>query len=122
MKKIFIILIIPAVIIGGLIYFLRNPAKTSSGQPQSPEASVAGKTYDVAVANFFFSPAVLDIEKGDKVVWTNQDSAPHTISGSGFKSNTLNNGQSFSFTFGTAGSYDYICGLHPYMKGRIIIK
>jgi len=123
MKKILIILIIAAVIIGGLIYFLRNPAKTpSSGQPQFPEVSSGVQTYDVAVVNFSFSPAALDIKKGDRVVWTNQDSSTHSISGNDFESKILNKGESFSFTFDSAGAYDYICGIHPYMSGQVLVK
>ena len=109
MSKIILIVIVIAVVAGGIYFF--SPGQTndiSNG--------------NVTIVNFAFSQDVLNISKGDTVVWTNQDSAPHNISGNGFASSILNKGQSFSFTFDEVGSYDYICSLHPYMKGKIMVK
>ncbi len=89
---------------------------------QAPAVSVNNGSLRVAVENFSFSPTELSINFRETVTWTNQDSAPHQISGNGFKSDVLDNGQSFNFTFNTAGTYDYVCPIHPYMKGKIIVK
>ncbi|MFQ5886404.1 MAG: plastocyanin/azurin family copper-binding protein, partial [Anaerolineae bacterium] len=40
----------------------------------------------------------------------------------GTESPRLNKGDSWSYTFDVAGTFDYICGLHPSMKGQIIIE
>ncbi len=94
-----------------------NNGTSGSGTNVSPG------TYNViTIRNFSFNPAQLNIKKGDIVTWTNQDSAPHRISGSGFQSNSLSNGQSFSFTFSVAGTFDYICSIHPSMKGKVIVQ
>ena len=55
--------------------------------------------------------------------WTNDDSATHRIkSGDGsFDSKDLKNGDSFEHTFDTAGSFAYVCGIHPSMKGTITV-
>jgi plastocyanin len=49
---------------------------------------------------------------------------PHSISGEtgGLRSNTLNRGQQFSYTFDQTGRFDYVCGLHPSMKGSIVVE
>jgi len=76
----------------------------------------------VLIKGFAFNPAVLNVKVGDTVTWTNNDSVAHTISGNDFKSNNLASGQSYSFTFTSAGTFDYICSIHPYMKGAIVVK
>jgi plastocyanin len=81
----------------------------------------------------FYVPDVVDTTVGSMVTWTNEDSVPHTAT-SGvvennapvpdgvFDSGFLNNGQSFSFVFDTAGAYDYYCTLHPFMTGKITVN
>jgi plastocyanin len=78
----------------------------------------------VTIDNFTFAPAELAIAVGSKVTWKNQDDIPHSIveRNTRFRSKALDTDESFSFTFTSAGSYDYFCGLHPHMVGRIIVK
>ena len=61
---------------------------------------------------------------GECVTWTNNDSATHTVAaGDGtFKSGDLAKGGTFSFTFTKAGTYTYICSIHPQMKGTVIVQ
>lgn len=123
-QKVLIAIGVIAVILLGYIYYYGGykygstnpPAGTSSVTP-NPQGA-----YPVSIKNFAFNPAVLNINKGNTVTWTNNDSTLHRISGTGFQSGDLTNGQSYSFTFNTAGTYDYICGIHTYMKGQIIVK
>src|SRR3989338_5900720 len=99
-----------------------QPAGTQppSAQPPSTEPPAttppAATTASVSIKNFAFSPAELTVAKGTKVVWTNEDSAPHTIASDTFSSGSLSNGGKFEFVFSEAGTFDYICGLHPSMK------
>ena len=72
----------------------------------------------VNILNFKFDPTPLTIPVGTTVVWTNQDTAPHTATsdpGSAFTFDTgmLQKGQSGSITFTTAGSFAYHCTVHP---------
>lgn len=123
-QKVLIIIGVIAVILLGYIYYYGGykygspnpPAGTSSVSP-NPDGS-----YSISMKNYAFNPAVLNVDAGKTVIWTNNDTASHDISGNGFKSPVMSNGQTYSFTFNTAGTYDYICALHPYMKGRIIVK
>lgn len=76
----------------------------------------------INIQNFTFSPETLAIKKGTIVTWTNNDSAPHQIKSDIFNSTELANGQSFSFTFTTPGSFDYSCSIHPSMTGKIVVE
>lgn len=83
-------------------------------------------TYRVAMKGYAFSPAALTVPVGSTVTWTNQDTAPHdvkTTSGPvSIHSPMLQKGQSWSFTFTTAGSYGYYCTVHPDMTARIVVR
>lgn len=76
----------------------------------------------VAISGFAFDPASVEIAAGGTVTWTNNDSASHTVTGSGWESASLAQGDTFSHTFATAGTYDYACSVHPSMKGTVVVK
>jgi amicyanin len=88
-----------------------------------PLASARGATHAVAIADFAFEPATLTITAGDTVTWTNEDAMVHTatsVDGS-FDSGDLDQGESYSLTFTTPGTYAYLCTPHPTMTGRIVV-
>ncbi|HEX2221386.1 MAG TPA: cupredoxin family copper-binding protein [Candidatus Limnocylindria bacterium] len=89
-----------------------------------PAVPVRGATHQVSIDNFAFMPANLTVAVGDTVTWTNNDDAPHTATaGNGaFDSGNLDNGQTYSFTFTTAGTFSYICEIHPQMTGTITVQ
>jgi plastocyanin len=78
----------------------------------------------IKIGNFTFTPAEVTIKAGDTVVWKNDDDLPHSVvaSGSGFRSKALDTDETFSMNFTEVGEVEYFCGLHPQMKGRIIVK
>jgi plastocyanin len=84
----------------------------------------AGGTHTIEIVDFAFSPSTLTIVAGESVTWTNADQAIHTAtSGSGaFDSGDLDPGESFTFTFTTPGTYDYLCTPHPSMTGSIVVR
>jgi plastocyanin len=73
--------------------------------------------------NLSFDPPQLEIPVGTSVRWTNEDPLPHTATAIGgeFDSGTLDEGASFSHTFDAPGTYEYICAIHPNMKGSITV-
>jgi plastocyanin len=76
----------------------------------------------VAIAEFLFGPEKITVKAGQTISWTNVDDSPHQVTLQGqteARSPVLLKGQSTVFQFDQAGSYDYICGLHPGMKGKI---
>jgi len=76
----------------------------------------------VTIQGFAFMPQTLKIKTGTTVTWTNNDTAPHDIKSTLFLSPRLSQGQTFQYTFDQVGTYDYSCGIHPSMKGQIIVQ
>jgi plastocyanin len=96
----------------------------AAGPAGAGEALAATPPAAVEIHNFNFTPPVLTITAGTTVVWTNQDDSPHTLlaADKSFRSAALDTGDKFSYTFATPGDYHYLCGIHPMMKGEIIVK
>ena len=78
---------------------------------------------NIIISGFSFNHNELNIKVGDTVNWENQDTAAHTVVSTGlFESNGLKKGDKLSFAFDKAGEYNYNCGIHPSMKGKIIVE
>jgi plastocyanin len=93
------------------------PATAGTATPAAKDVAV-----DIKDNKF---PANIDVATGSKVTWTNQDSVLHTVSsmhGGPLKSGTFEKGKSYSYTFTTAGSYMYVCDVHPDMQGTVTVK
>ena len=76
----------------------------------------------VAIAEFLFGPETIKVQAGRSITWTNVDDSPHQVTvkaTSELRSPVLLKGESTTLQFDHAGTYDYICGLHPGMKGKI---
>src|SRR6266567_4147286 len=71
---------------------------------------------------FAFSTQALNITAGTTVIWNNATSAPHTVTGSSFGSETISPGGSFSFKFTQAGTFAYHCMFHPYMTASVKVS
>jgi len=75
-------------------------------------------------------PAEISVSVGDTVIWSNTDTAAHTVtSGSPtdgpdgiFDSSLFIAGATFEVTFDDSGSYDYFCMVHPWMQGNVQVN
>ncbi|HUZ73090.1 MAG TPA: cupredoxin family copper-binding protein [Stellaceae bacterium] len=80
----------------------------------------------IAIDGFAFRPASITVARGTKVVWTNDDGDVHTVTSADdpklFTSPALDSGDGFAYAFNRAGTFRYICSVHPYMHGTIIVK
>ncbi len=78
----------------------------------------------VSIDNFTFSPASITVPAGTKVLWTNNDDIPHTVTSEDrvLRSPPLDTGDAFSFVFGRPGRYPYFCSLHAHMQGVVIVE
>jgi plastocyanin len=83
-----------------------------------------GSANEVTIDNFTFTSKELTVAVGTTVKWVNHDDIPHNVveKNKTFRSKALDTDDSFSYTFASAGTFDYLCGLHPYMAGRVIVK
>jgi plastocyanin len=126
-NKIIIGVVLVVIVIGGLYYFNKKQYQPTQQQPvnqqtatQKPENKVEANA--ITIENFSFNPSTLTVKQGTKVVWTNKDSATHTIKADTFNSQDIAQGGTFEFTFDKKGSFDYSCGIHPSMKGKVIVE
>lgn len=114
-KKLIIGVVLLLALAAIYFFYYGNPA---SAPTQNSE--VGGTS--VTIKGFAFNPSTLTVARGATVTWTNEDSASHDIKSANFISPALIRGGSFSYTFDQAGTYDYSCGIHPSMKGIIIVQ
>jgi plastocyanin len=87
-------------------------------------AVAAQEANEIKIDNFTFGPPELTVAVGTTVKFVNHDDIPHSVvdKNKAFRSKALDTDDSFTFTFANAGTYDYFCGLHPHMTGKIIVK
>ncbi len=129
------IVIIAVLVVGG--FFLMSGNKQTTGintnnelitnQETNTQTTTQEKltTHNIEISNFAFSPKEIKIKKGDTIIWTNKDSAKHTItsdSGNELDSDLLADGESYSHTFTETGAFDYHCTPHPYMKAKVVVE
>lgn len=97
-----------------------GPAATASG----PEAPPPQPGNAITITNFKFNPQTLTVPAGTTVTWTNQDEEPHTVvaKDGSFHSPGLDTKGTYSFTFAKPGSYDYVCSIHPFMTGTVVVN
>jgi plastocyanin len=102
-------------VLGGLLGLLAGAAVM---------AAPAAVQESVKIDNFTFTPQRVTVKAGSTVTWTNEDDIPHTVTSStkAFRSKALDTDDKFSFTFTTAGVYEYFCSLHPHMTGTIVVE
>lgn len=99
----------------------------SSGHPSSssPHTTVTSPAADqVVIKNFAFTPATIRVKTGTTVTWVNEDQVAHSVVADHDtfpSSSTLQPGDRYSHTFNTAGTFPYICGIHPYMTGTVVV-
>jgi plastocyanin len=82
-------------------------------------------TQHVSIENVQFNPAQLTVHPGDRIVFTNRDFFPHTVTaddGKSFDSKDIAVNSSWSYRAGKQGVYSYHCTLHPTMKGVITVQ
>jgi plastocyanin len=70
-----------------------------------------------------YSPAAQKVEAGTWVTWSNAGGDAHTVTATdqSFDSGNLGPSEGFSWYFEQPGTYTYLCILHPWMKGKVIV-
>lgn len=97
--------------------------------PKGPSETVAS----VMIKNLEFAPPAVTIASGGAVRWINADVANHQISSGTVQGNQprpdgrvssplLFRRDEFTATFRSPGEYPYYCGVHPFMRGTILVK
>jgi plastocyanin len=98
---------------------LGNQATAQGGTSTNP-------AIEVVMKSLAFNPTAISAKVGQRIVWTNQDQAPHNVtyvSGPRFSSSRqdMRNGARFSLTPTQPGTIHYFCTIHPWMKATIVV-
>jgi plastocyanin len=100
-------------------------AKAAPSGGSSSGSGGATSTNAITISNFMFSPMSVSVAPGSTVSVTNKDSVAHTLTatGSQFDTGDIDGGQTKTFTAPSkAGTYHYICNIHQYMMGTIVVR
>lgn len=94
----------------------------SQQNPTRPGTPMTGVTH-MSMQNVTYQYRSIQVRAGTTVTWTNRDSVPHSVTfQNGMKdSGLLSQGQSFSYTFNTPGTYQYYCTVHPSMVATVTV-
>jgi amicyanin len=109
-----------------------TPGMSGQGTPgtQTPAATAPATAAPapqggsaVGITDFKFVPATLTVPVGTTVTWTNNDEEPHAIAAKdgSFHGPGMDTHGTYSFTFTNPGSYNYVCSIHPFMTGTVVV-
>ena len=86
-----------------------------------PETAVATTTVSLP-KSYKFEPVAITVPVGATVTWTNDDEFTHNVSFDGSEPQGMRPGEQATRTFDQAGTYAYLCTLHPReMQGTVIV-
>ena len=98
---------------------------SASGSSSSSSSTAAASSVHITISNFMFHAMSVNVKSGATVSVTNKDSATHTLTATGGQFNTGDITQNQTKTFKAPmkpGTYSYICNIHQYMMGTVIVK
>jgi plastocyanin len=96
-----------------------SEAETTESEP-APSGEAA-KSEKVQIVEFTYEPDPVVVQAGGKVIWQNEDTAPHTATADdgSFDTGTIEKGKLGSATFKEPGTFTYHCEIHPSMHGTV---
>jgi plastocyanin len=101
-----------------VLYILTIPVSCKKS-----DSSPAKGANEVWIQNMAFNPSTITVAVNTTVKWTNKDGVAHTVTSTTglFESGTINSNGTYSHQFTTAGTYSYICTIHPYMTASVVV-
>ncbi len=99
-------------------------ALAGAAAPTPPTASPSQR-HVIEIKGMAFHPEVLEVHRGDTVVWINHDIVPHTATStrkSAWDTGPLLQGKSGQYIPRRKGADPYFCRLHPVMLGKLIVR
>jgi plastocyanin len=119
----------------GYLTVLPDSAYTGSSSGAGHPGSTSPKTTEISIISgsganasiphsYLPDPVTVVIGVNNTITWTNNDSAPHTVTANdgSFDSGAMAPTQTFTFTFDKPGTYTYHCVYHPWMVGTVVVK
>ncbi len=98
-------------------------ATTPAATSRSP-AKAAARTVSTGIKNINYLQPRLQITVGTTVEWKNSDPLPHSVTATdkSFDSGLIQPGKTYRHTFTKAGTYNFYCIPHPFMKGVVVVR
>jgi plastocyanin len=115
--KIAAILVLPSLIVASFYALSVLPLTANAAAESAADATIS-------IDKFMFEPTSITVTVGTTVHWKNLDPEPHTVRGveTNFRSDALDQNDSFAHKFDKPGTYRYVCSIHPQMLGTIVVK
>jgi plastocyanin len=94
---------------------------TDTTESEAAPSGEAAKSEKVQIVEFTYEPDPVVVQTDGKVIWQNEDTAPHTATADdgSFDTGTIEKGKIGSATFKEAGTFTYFCEIHPTMLGTV---
>jgi plastocyanin len=110
-------------VVGTTAFLALGIAGAVAQQAQQQVAAVTGEA-EISIQSFQFVPAILTVAPGTAVTWVNRDEEPHNVVSPDrvFRSKAIDGGEKFTTVFDKLGTYNYICAVHPHMRGTVVVK
>jgi len=98
----------------------------AGAQQQGAQAQQAAATNEaeISIQNFHFMPETLTVKAGTAITWVNRDEEPHNVVSLErvFRSKAIDGGEKFTAVIDKPGTYNYMCAVHPHMRGQIVVQ
>jgi plastocyanin len=111
-------------VIGAAAFLALGAAGAIAQQTQQTQQPAVTGEAEISIQSFQFVPAILTVKAGTAVTWVNRDEEPHNVVSPNrvFRSKAIDGGEKFTTVFDKPGTYDYLCAVHPHMRGKIIVQ
>jgi plastocyanin len=88
------------------------------------DAAAPAKSVAIALTKESFVPATATVPAGAHIVWTNNDSVPHSVTANDgrFDSGPVLPGKTFEWMASGSGDIAYHCIYHPSMTATLKVK
>jgi plastocyanin len=111
----------------GVLLALAATGAFAQQQPASQQAAqqtAATNEAEISIKAFQFVPAILTVKAGTAVTWVNHDEEPHNVVSLErvFRSKAIDGGEKFTAVLDKPGTYNYLCAVHPHMRGKIVVE
>lgn len=131
--------VVVILLVGGVVAY--NQSKTMQSESSDSSAKTTpripgfnnedltppSEPNSINIENYTFVPSTITVKKGTTITWTNKDQAEHNVvsdddsSQGGPNGPLIGQGETYSFTFDTVGTFKYHCQPHPYMKAEVVV-
>jgi len=106
------------------VFFALGTASAVALAPPAPQQVAATNAAEISIQSFQFVPAILTVKAGTAITWINRDEEPHNVVSPErvFRSKAIDGGEKFTVVLDKPGTYNYLCAVHPHMRGKIVVE